>query len=127
MQTSSTTYLSTFLYMLAFNVPYMLTYLVGMILSLVFRKRIGKAAIFTLLAFLLFVITSVITIVHSAWVYFFMYPSGNPDYNFISTTYTIVSVIRTLLEILAFVLLIIAIFAKRNDTNSNEPPLPNQF
>jgi uncharacterized membrane protein len=98
-----------------------------MVLSLVFRKSIGKAWLFTLAAFLLFLITTIITIAHTAWVYFFMYPAANPDYNFISTTYTIVGVVRTLLEIIAFILLFVAIFAKRNDAKSNEPPFPNQY
>lgn len=128
MQTSNTSYVTSFLYMLGFNAPYILLYLVAMVLAIVFRKRVGKAAIFTLVAFFLFLITSFITIAHSAWVYFYMYPSGNPDYNFISTTYTVLRVISTLLDLLALILILAAIFVKRNDAKSSEPPLPpNQY
>ena len=127
MQASGTSYLSSFLYMLAFNIPYLIVYFVGIILSFVFRKRIGKAAIFTILSLLLSSIATFISLGHSAWIYFYMYPTATPNYDLVSKTYTVIGILRTLLEIIAFILLFVAIFAHRNNASSNEPPLPHQY
>lgn len=126
MQASNTSFVTPFLYTLAFNVPYLIVYLVGMVLSIVFRNRNSKVSVLSFIAFLLFSIVTVITIGHYAWLYFYMYPSGAYSSGIISISFTVISTIRTLFELAGFVLLIIAIFMKKN-VPQQVPPLPNQF
>lgn len=126
MQASNTSFITPFLYTLAFNVPYLVVYILGMVLSIVFRERNVKVSALSFIAFLLFTLVTVITIGHYAWLYFYMYPSGNYSAGVISISFTVISTIRTLFELIGFVLLIIAIFMKRN-VLTQQPPLPNQF
>lgn len=111
---------------LLFNAPILLANFTGVVLSLIFRKRVGKAAIFSMIAFLLFLSVMLISLLHSTWVYLYVRPNYGAGSGSASTVAILVSIIRALLETLAFIPLFIAIFAKRKELNINEPPLPDQ-
>lgn len=115
----------SFLYFMAFQIPFLIVYLTGIIIAIVTLKRIGKAAIFAIAAFLLFLFSSAISIFQQVWYLFWFIPSQG-DYKILSKIYMVEGIVKTLIEIIALILLFIAIFAKRNTANLNEPPLPNQ-
>jgi hypothetical protein len=110
---------------MAFQIPMLILYLTGIIIAIVTRKRIGKAAIFAIAAFLLLMLSSAITIFQQVWYLFWFIPSQG-DYKMLSTIYVVEGIVRTLIEIIAYIFLFVAIFAKRNDSNLSEPPLPYQ-
>lgn len=116
----------SFLISLAYIVPFVFVYLAGIVLSIVFRRRIGKASIFTVIACLLFLLTSLINILHYVWLYFLYLPSSH-DYQLLSTVTTIEGAAKTLLEIVAFVFLFLAIFGKRSEAMMSNPPGINEY
>lgn len=112
-----------FIYYIIFVIPLLLIYLTGFALSIVYRQRLGKVAIFAMAAFLVFSLGNVISLVTQAVYYFYLLPSHN--YAFISTMFKITRVVGTLILIIGFILLFVALFAKRSESDINEPPLPN--
>jgi len=106
----------SFLYFIAWQIPFLLVFLAGIIIALVTRKRIGKASIFAMIAFLLLLLSSFITIGHQIWYLFWvLLTPSRYDFQSLSTIYLVENIARTLLEIIAWILLFLAIFVKRRE------------
>lgn len=110
-----------FIYYMAYTMPILLIYLIGFVLSIVFRKRLNKAAMFAIAAFVVLLFEVIFSVGTQAFYYFYLLSSSD-NYNYISTYFTIVGVVRTLLEVIGLILLLIALFVNRNNVAPNEPP-----
>jgi hypothetical protein len=100
-----------FIYSMIFFLPFILIYLVGLTLSIVFRKRMGSLWICSSIAFLVHMFASVIEVIMQVVFYFYIVPShGYSSYETISRIF---GVITMLLHVIAYVLILIALFANR--------------
>jgi hypothetical protein len=101
------------LYSMAWSLPFLLLYLVGIILSVVFRKRLGKIWLAPIFAFLLHILGNVISLAVQVVLNYYMLHSS--DYSAYSTIAWISGVVTVFLHILADILLLIALFARRGN------------
>lgn len=99
------------LYTVAFSVPFFLLDLVGILLSIIKRKSIGRAWIFSLIGFLLFFFATFSSVVFQLWLHFLMDRRNMADT--LPTAQIIQSVFMTISMLLGTICLMIAIFAKR--------------
>lgn len=113
--------LGAFINYIVFVIPILLIYVAGVILSIVFRQRLGKAAKFAISAFLIFLVNTVISVASQTVYFFYFLPSNN--FANITLMLRVVGIVNTFLSIVAFILLFIALFANRNEVVSNEPPI----
>jgi hypothetical protein len=96
---------------IAWALPLMLIYLIGIILSIVFRQRLGRIWLVPIFAFLLHILAGVISvIVQNALSYYLLHGGDRDTYPILVQTS---NAITLLLRILADILLLIALFAKR--------------
>lgn len=110
-----------FIYYMAYTVPILLLYLIGFVLSIVYRKRLNKAYMFAIAAFLVLLFGILVSVATQAFYYFYLLSSSD-NYTYISTYFTVVGIVRTLIEVIGFILLLIALFVNRNEATPNEPP-----
>lgn len=103
---------SNFLFSLIFTLPFLFVYFIGLILSIIFRGRLGRVWLFAVFAFLLHLLGIVIGIIHSAILQFYIIKSG--DYSSYETMSYIYSFILIFLNMIAYIFLFIALFARRS-------------
>jgi len=103
---------SNFLITLIYSIPTFLIYFTGLILSFILRKRLGRVWLVPVFAFLIFILLSLAGVGLQIFFHFYIVPEGS--YSFYAPISKVYGFISMAFEIIAFILLLIAIFAKRN-------------
>lgn len=109
MQTSSYD-LAQFLITLAGLLPFLLVHCIGALLSLVFRKRMGKAWIFSLLGFVLFILVSVWDIGLQVWIQLLR---DRSDFGNMTVVLRMSWVVHLVFSLLGMILILVAMFVGR--------------
>ena len=103
---------SGFIYAAVMSLPLLLVFLAGMVLSFVFRKRMGKAWIFSAAGFFFLALCGFFSILYTGFIYF-MLPGIGYDQNLISQIAMANSIFNFVFSLLGYILLLIAMFIKR--------------
>lgn len=102
---------------ISFTLPFLLIFSLGIILSLINRKTMRKAATFALIGFTLLLINSFIDIIHVSWIV--LYASQSTT-EFIHIIMTVKGIAGTIFGIAGFIFLLAAIFVKRDYSNKTQ-------
>lgn len=108
---------SQLLFSLASVVPFLIIDFVGIVLSVVWRKRMGKAWFFSLAGFLLLFGGSLLQIGFQIWLNLL---GGKSNLETLKTALYINAFAHTILAILGMILILIAIFSGRKSAENRE-------
>ena len=104
--------------------PYLIVYIVGLVLALVFWRRNARASLLSLIAFILFLLSSILDVVFT-W---FVVRSGfNSEFESRGMVLGVGHFLLTLLGITAWVLILIALFCRRSQEPTWAPDEPERY
>ncbi|GAA4210716.1 hypothetical protein [Actinocatenispora rupis] len=109
---------------LLLTIPQALIIGVGLVLSLVLRKRLGNRSLFTLLGFVAMLLAAIAAVVTSALTAFMpsIAADNHMSYGQISAYLGITGAVRTLFELVGWALLLVGIFKKTGDAPATPKP-----
>lgn len=97
-----------------FIIPFLLIFSAGIMLSIINRKKMGKAATFALIGFIFLLINSLLDIIHLCWLILY---ANQISAQSVSTIMFVKGIAGAIFGIAGFIFLLAAIFVKRDYSN----------
>jgi predicted cobalt transporter CbtA len=113
------------------NLPQVLAIGLGLVLSVVFRQRLGNRSLFTLLGFIAMLLAAILSLIAAATAAYIPDLAEHQHMGIAQVTayYGFVGLVRTVAELAGWVLLLIGIFRKPGTEPARSPfvPVPPGF
>ncbi len=110
-------YVRVFFTQLAFYIPLMIVWLIGLILAIVTWKQHPKASLLALRAFVIFLINILLSTANSL-LPLYLHNNANMSSASISTISMIAGIVIQIISVAAWILIIVAIFSRRKAIDS---------
>lgn len=105
-----------FLLSIIYTIPFLLTYLAGLVFGLTNYRKMPKPALLALIGCALLLINELISISYSGWFFFLR---GDADIKIIGWSSSIIRAFSTIFGVAGFIFLLAAIFTKRDNPPQN--------
>ncbi len=93
------------------RIPILLIFITGIVLSFINLNKLKKAAIFSLIAFLILMVLEIISLILNGWLMGTLYEAFGVSQ--MAVIFSIINIVQALVAAVAWVLLLLALFAKR--------------
>jgi len=108
-----TLFLQSFLPNLAYQLPVLITLLVGFIIAITRWKKNSRVSLLTVLAIAIVSVVTTLGVFANSILPYILYENANMDYATIGIIFSVISVLFNLLTAGSWILLLIALFGKK--------------
>ncbi len=106
-------FLQSFLPNLAYQLPVLITLLVGFIIAITRWKKNPRVSLLAVIAFVIFSVITILSVFSNSVLPYILYDNSNMDYATIGIIFSVISVLFNLLAAVSWILLLIALFGKK--------------